>query len=75
MFGMIKRKIKQGKGKKLRRKNLLFEALVSRGKEAFAEAKSFTKAKLDFATAKEGHNKIQLSSSPWRRLLSRGKGQ
>ena len=33
MFYRIKRKIKQGKGKKLRRKNLLFEALVRRGKE------------------------------------------
>ena len=33
MFCRIKRKIKQGKGKKLRRKNLLFEALVCRGKE------------------------------------------
>ena len=33
MFCRIKRKIEQGKGKKLRRKNLLFEALVRRGKE------------------------------------------
>ena len=33
MFYKIKRKIKQGNGKKLRRKNLLFEALVRRGEE------------------------------------------
>ena len=33
MFCKIKRKIKQGKGKKLRRKNLLFEALVHQGEE------------------------------------------
>ena len=34
MFCRIKRKIKQGKGKNLRRKNLLFKALVCRGEEA-----------------------------------------
>ena len=33
MFCRIKRKIKQGKGKKLRRKNLVFKALVCRGKK------------------------------------------
>ena len=33
MFCRIKRKIKQGKGKKLRRKNQLFDALVRRGEE------------------------------------------
>ena len=39
MFCKIKGKIKQGKGKKLRRKNLLFEALVHQGKGCFAAAK------------------------------------
>ena len=33
MFYRIKRKIKQGNGKKLRRKNLLFDALVRQGEE------------------------------------------
>ena len=35
MFYRIKRKIKKGKGKKLRRKNMLFEALITlrRGEE------------------------------------------
>ena len=44
-FCTIKRQIKQGKGKKLRRKNLLFEALVHRGEEVRQVEDCFTTMK------------------------------
>ena len=59
MFYRIKRKIKQGKGKKLRRKNLLFEALVRRGKEvrqgeemASPQRRASKRRSLEFVEAK-----------------------
>ena len=54
MFFRIKRKIKKGKGKKLRRKNLLHRGKeVHNGEEAFVEVKRLARAKLSFAFAKE----------------------
>ena len=76
MFCKIKRKIKQENEKKLRRKNLLFEALNHHGEEVCQGEGCFAAVKpepnkrepLGFAKAKEGHNKRQLSGSPWRRI-------
>ena len=57
MFCWIKRKIKQGNGKKLRRNNLLFEALVLQGEGVCQGKEAFFEAKLSSTLANEALSK------------------
>ena len=57
IFCRIRRKIKHGKGKNLRRKNMMFEALVRCSKEV-------CQGELSFAVMKEGRDQKTLSGTP-----------